>query len=279
MKTLILPLFVFCFSVATAQKKKLFFDDIYFSGMAGNEVFHPELSQWKNMYADRTSIPYFLDTMKADIGQSLMFNFNINAKGAFAIMASKQLINNAKGWLANKKIEWRTGLYYKQSVSSPSQQRSLSDFNYPADTSGQYVSNRVKLKQEKQILEWQNLINFKTGSFLNKKVRFNIGSGIGISSTIKNTIHETYWQAVYTWNSSSHNFLVQTTPVADNNFKAKTETNFSYVLYLGTELNLSKKLGLLSDFHYTISNYKYSTVSPKIESYWFGLTLCYHLNQ
>lgn len=277
-RTLFFFLMLLNLTGAAAQKKKFFFDDIYFSVMAGNESFEPALSEWKKMYTDRITIPYFLDTMKVDFMPKCGIFINFNIKGGGALMASKRLINKTQGWFANKDLEWRTGLYYKQSNNSPSRPGLLSDFTYPYDTTRQHVGNYVKLNQEKQILEWQNIINFKTGSFLGERLRFNIGSGLGISRTVKNTIHETYWQTVYSWDSNSHNFIQQSAPAENNSFKAKAETNFSYVLYLGTELNLSKHIGLLSDFHYTIAHYKYSHHSPKIESFWVGLTCCYHIN-
>lgn len=184
------------FSSITAQNKKFFFDDIYFSGMTGNETYLPNLSEWKNMYKDRKTFPYLLDTMKSEYYAKCGLFINLNIKGAVAIIAAKQLVHASSGWWANKVLEWRTGLYYKQSRYNSGNSGFFSDFYYPTDTTKQHVSNNVQLKQQKEILEWQHLINFKTGSFINNKLRFNIGSGVAISQTIKNTITENYNQTV-----------------------------------------------------------------------------------
>jgi hypothetical protein len=279
MKTVCTLLLFFWLLPVTAQRKKFFFDDIYFSGMTGNQTYLPGLSEWKNMYKDRKTFPYLLDTMKSAYYAKCGLFINLNTKGAFAIMAAKQLVHAKSGWWANKALEWRTGLYYKQSGYNPRNSSFLYDFYYPADTTKQYVRNNVRLNQQKQILEWQHLVNFKTGSFIHNKVRFNLGSGIAISKTIKNTITENYNQTVFTWNSGAHYFNQQETAVANTVYKAKAETNFSYVFYCGTELCLSKQMSLLSDFHYTAARYKYAPYQPLIESYWLGLTFRYGLNQ
>lgn len=279
MKTTATILLLLCFVTTRSQQKKFFFDDVYVSGMAGNQVYQTDMKEWKNMYAGRTAIPYLLDTMKsAFIPKDGPF-LRINARGAMSVILARSLVNRSRGWMRNKKLEWRTGLYYKTTMYNPGSSGFVTTHDYPADTTKTHTVDHVLLQQSKQQMEWQNLINFKTGPFLYDLLRFNIGSGIGVSRTVKNSIHENYYQTIYTWSTAQHRFLEQSTAPAENDFKAKPETSLSYIFYLGTELKLSSQMSMLGDFHYTIAHYKYSSLSPKIESYWLGLTFRYGLNQ
>jgi hypothetical protein len=277
MKYVFTPVLFFCVLQVTAQHKKFFFGNIYFSGMAGNQVYETALPQWKNLYADRKNFPYLLDTMKTSFIPKDGPLLRINAKGALSLAAGKSLLPNAHGWMHNKMLEWRMGLFFKSTIHEP-YTGYVTTTDYPVDTTKTHTVTNVFLQQKKQLLELQQLINFKTGPFLFDKLRMNIGSGIGISRTVKNTIHEKYNQTIFTWSSSQHSFIQQNTPVAENDYKAKPETLFSYIFYLGTELKMSKQMSFLSDFHYSIAHYKYNNLSPKTESYWLGLTFCYGLN-
>ena len=239
--------FVMCLLKVTAQHKKYFFDNVYFSGMVGNQVYEPALTEWKNLYANRTSFPYLLDTMKSSFIPKDGPIIRINAKGALSLVLGKSLLPNKQGWMRNKMLEWRMGLHYKAAFYKPYSPFVTSNY-YPVDTTKTHTITNVYLEQHKQLLEWQHLVNFKTGPFLYAKLRFNIGSGIGISRTLKNTIHERYNQTIFTWSSTQHYFLQQATPYSETDYKAKPETLFSYLFYLGTELNITKQMSFLADF-------------------------------
>ncbi|MFN8250863.1 MAG: hypothetical protein U0V75_03190 [Ferruginibacter sp.] len=261
-----------------AQQKKYFFDNLYFSGMAGNQVYDVTPEQWKNLFANRSNFPYPPDSLKSDFIPKDGPLWRLNVKSGLSLAAGKSLLKGNKGWMRNKVLEWRTALHYKTAAHEPASSLATST-NYPTDTTKVHTITNVRLEQKKQILEWEQLVNFKTAPFLLNKLRMNIGSGFSISRTVASSIHEKYYQTTYTWNSSLRYFVTQSTPFTEADFKAKPETLLSYVFYLGTELKLASHMSLLSDFRYSIAHYKNNELSPKIESYWLGLTFRYGLNQ
>jgi hypothetical protein len=272
-KGIILFFIIFCTKLQA--QKKYFFDRIYFSGLVGNSVYQVDRSEWKNLYANRESIPYLLDTMQAGFIAKDGFSLRIDIKGAAGISVGKQLINTTKKWWHNRELEWRTSLFYKATRYSPSNPGYLDNYGYMADTTRVGMKRFVNLEQEKQIIEWQNLINYKTGHIIFKKMRFVIGNGFGISSTVQNSIHEKYKQTSYTWNSGQRRFDEQILANTDKKFKAKPETLFSYIFYLATEFRFSPQVLFFSDFHYTIAKNPLIHFEPKIESYWVGMGFSY----
>jgi len=279
MKTGLTALFIFFMLGAAAQHKQFFFDNIYFTALVGNQEYKVDNAAWKNMYASRPTIPYLLDTMKYDYisapKDGPVLHFNIHP--GVSLMAGKSLINKTSGFWRNKQLEWRTGFLYKNARYNPWSNTYVSFLNFPTDSTKTYTNDRVTLTQEKQLIEWQNMLHFKTGPFL-KTLRFVIGSGMAINTTLTNNITEQYNQVIYTWSSSYHSFQQQYTPRVSSSFKAKPETRIAYVFYLGTEYKLSKRMGLIGDFHYTLSHNKYAAASPKTDSYWVGVCLSYALN-
>lgn len=263
---------------AAAQQKKYFFDDIYFSGMAGNQVYETAPSQWKNVFAGRTSFPYKPDSLQTDFIAKDGPLWRLNIKSGLSLAAGKSLLGGRHGWMRNKVLEWRTAINYKTAFHKPGVSLSTSA-GYPTDTTKVHTVYNVQLQQKKQLLEWEHLINFKTGPILFNKLRMNIGSGFSISRTFNNSIHEKYNQTTYTWSSNLRYFVPQSTPYTEADYKAKPETLLSYVFYLGTELKMTSQMSFLSDFHYSIAQYRYNDLAPKIESYWLGLTFRYGLNQ
>jgi hypothetical protein len=248
--------------------------------MAGDEENVIDRSQWKNMYANRPQIPYQLDTMTLDylaVPKDGFFFPPING-AAGSVSLGKNLIDTKTGWWSRKLLEWRSSVHFKSTYINAKRYGGYTNILYPMDTTKTTIQDNVNLMQDKRTLEWQNMINFKTGPFFKTKYRFNIGTGIGISHTLKNTIKERYYQTAYTWNSGLHYFTNQSTAISENSFKAKSQTRIFYLLYVGTELKLSSQISFIGDFHYTLSHNKYSSVNPKTESYWFGLTFSYSFN-
>ena len=89
---------------ATAQRKKTFFNTLYLSAMAGEEVNDVDRTQWKNMYANRPQIPYQLDTMTLDylaVPKDGFFFPPING-AAGSVSLGKNLIDTKKGWWNRK---------------------------------------------------------------------------------------------------------------------------------------------------------------------------------
>ena len=264
----------------SAQHKKPFFNTLYFTAMAGEEVNVIDRTQWKNMYANRPKFPYQLDTMTFDyqsVPKCGIFLPSFSGAGG-SISLGKTLIDTKTGWWSRKLLEWRSSIHFKSSYYNAIRYGGYTNILYPMDTTKTTIQDNVSLSQNKRTLEWQNMINFKTGPIFNSKFRFNIGTGIGISHTVKNTISERYNQTAYTWNSGLHYFNNQSTAFSENSFKAKPQTRIFYLLYMGTEIKLSSQISFIGDFHYTLSHNKYSSVNPKTESYWLGLTFSYSFN-
>ena len=279
MRTCITLLLLISLLHAGAQRKKTFFNTVYFSAMAGNEESVVDKNEWKNMYANRPQIPYQLDTMSANFIPVPKDGFYyINIHGAGGITLGKILIGDKPGWWHNKALEWRSGFVFKSSFIDGIRAGGYTNLQFPVDTTKPSTQNVVQLSQSKKILEWQNMINFKTGAIGKTKFRFNIGSGFGISRTLKNVIKERYSQTIYTWNTSLHYFMNQSGPYTETSFKAKPETRLFYLFYMGTELKLSSHASLLGDFHYTLAHNKHSSINPKAEGYWLGLTVSYSFN-
>jgi hypothetical protein len=274
--TLLLLAFI---NTATAQQKKIFFDHVYFSAMGGTEVYQVDRSEWKNMYADRPTIPYFLDTMQLSFIRKDGFFF-VSPDGTAAIAAGKTLFKNNTGrFLHKRELEWKTSFHFKTIYYSPNQDGFTNDPRYPYDTTKVTSIDRVRLEQRKKIIDWQNSILFKTRYLFNNKMRFIIGNGIGIGTTVSNTIKDSYGNITYTWNTTAHQFDEKQSPLASNSYKAKPDLYLSYIFYLGTEYKLSKNVSLITDGYYSIAHFKYSASSKKTEGYWLGLTFCYSLNQ
>lgn len=279
MKTINTLLLLAFINTAMAQQKKIFFDHVYFSAMAGTEVYQIDRSEWKNMYADRTTIPYLLDTMQLAFIPKDGFFF-VSPDGTAAIAAGKSLFkNNAGRFLHKRELEWKTGFHFKTIYYSPNQDGFTNDPRYPSDTTKVTIIDRVRLEQRKKIIDWQNSIYFKTRYLFRDKMRFIIGNGISIGTTVKNTIEESYSNTIYTWNTTAHRFDEKQSPITNKSYKAKTDYYLSYILYLGTEYKLSKNVSLITDGYYSIAHFKYSAASKKTEGYWLGLTFCYSLNQ
>jgi hypothetical protein len=248
--------------------------------MAGDEVNEIDRTQWKNMYANRPQIPYQLDTMTFDylsVPKDGFFLPPVNG-AAVSVSLGRTLIDKKTGWWKRKILEWRTAIHYKGTFTDAIRYGGYTNLLFPMDTTKPNIQDNVSLSQEKKTLEWQNMVNFKTGPIFKTKYRFNIGTGIGISRSLKNTIKESYNQTTYTWNSNLHYFINQSTAFTKNSFEAKPQTHIFYLLYIGTELKLSSQISFTGDFHYTLSHNKYSSVNPKTESYWFGLTFSYSFN-
>jgi len=278
MKTFNTLLLLFLVNAAVAQKKKNFFDHIYFSSMAGEEIYQIDQSEWKNMYVNRQTIPYLLDTMQYDFFPKDGF-FLTNINSAVAAMAGKSLFkNNTGNFLRKREIEWRTGIHFKSINHSSYREGFVSSQNYPSDTTKINTRTFVGLNQQKKVIEWQNTFHFKTRYLLNNRLRFIIGTGLGINRTISNHINESYSSTTYTWNSAAHRFDEKYSPRTKNTFKAKPELHASYIFYLGTEFKISKSISFLTDGYYSIAHFKYSVTSKKTEGYWLGLTFCYSLN-
>jgi len=226
MKTLNSLLFLFLINSAFSQSKKFFFDNIYFSAMAGEEIYQIDRLRWKNMYAVRNYIPYLLDTMQLDFTPK-SGAFFINFSSALAVMAAKSLSGNSKSkFLSKREIEWRTGLHFKSINYNLDRQGFVSSLNYPLDTTKIHLNNFVRLTQKKLISEWQNTLHFKTRYLLKNKIRFNVGTGLGINTTITNKIEENYSVTTYTWNATAHRFNENHSPLTKNTFKAKSELLF-----------------------------------------------------
>src|SRR5204863_3767741 len=106
----------------SAQTKRYFFDRFYFSAMTGNTAYKTDLNEWKNMYQDRTAIPYFLDTMKeAFIAKDGIF-IDFNGKGAASLSAGKKLTGMGKKFWRKRELEWRTGIHFKTTRNLPSRE-------------------------------------------------------------------------------------------------------------------------------------------------------------
>jgi hypothetical protein len=280
MRTVITILLLISLLHADAQVKKPFFNTIYFSAMAGDEVNDVDRTQWKNMYANRQQFPYQLDTMTLDYLSVPKCGIFLPSLGGAAgsLALGKSLIDTKTGWWKRKLLEWRSSIHFKSTYTNAIRYGGYTNILYPMDTTKPTIQNNVSLAQDKRTLEWQNMINFKTGPIFKTKFRFNIGSGLGISRTLKNTIKERYNQTVYTWNSSIHYFMNQPGPYTETSFKAKPETRLFYLFYMGTELKLSSHASLLGDFHYTLAHNKNSSINSKAEGYWLGLTFSYSFN-
>jgi len=275
MRHILLILFISCSACAGAQTKKSFFDRFYFSAWFGNLDYNTDQTKWKNIYADRSSIPYLLDTMKQAFQSREWFIISINAKGAASLSVSKRLTNDEKKFWRKRELEWRTGINFKTARHIPSRDGYMDYFNYQADTTKIHYKNFVRLKQNQQIIEWQNLLNFKTGGFPFRGTRFVIGNGLGISRTITNTIHESLSVTSYTWDTARHYLVQKQFANTENEFKAKPETSFSYILYLATEYKLGPQVTIAFDFNYTLSHYRYSAKHLRKEGYWLGITFGY----
>lgn len=274
-----LLLLVTAFTV-TAQHKKTFFNTVYFSVMAGDETYEVDRKQWKNMYANRPLIPYQLDTMTFDYMSAPKdgFLFPLLNGSASSVSIGKSLIDKQTGWWHRRTLEWRSTIHFKSTFYNPIRYGGYASLLYPMDTTKPNMQTNVSLSQTKKILEWQNLINFKTKPILKNKYRFSIGSGIGISRTLKNIIKEKLNQTTYIWNPALRYFMSQSSSYNETDFKAKSETHLLYIFYMGSEIKLSSQISFIGDFHYTLAHNKYSSGNPKTESYWFGLTFSYSFN-
>ncbi|MGF2414861.1 MAG: hypothetical protein ACQUYJ_21160, partial [Ferruginibacter sp.] len=103
-----------------------------------------------------------------------------------------------------RELEWKTGFHFKTIYYSPNQDGFTNDPRYPSDTTKVTIIDRVRLEQRKKIIDWQNSIYFKTRYLFRDKMRFIIGNGISIGTTVKNTIEESYSNTIYTWNTTAH---------------------------------------------------------------------------
>lgn len=245
---------------------------------AGDIISEVDKTEWENVFANNRTIPYRLDTMVENFPPKCGI-FLPRIGGGFSLMLGKELIRNKTGFWKKRNLEWKTGFFFKTETYCPSQTGYNSDYSYPRDTTAVYKKDYVWLSQKKNLLEWQNMLIFKTKPVLNNRIRFNIGVGFGLSGMLKNIISERYSQTEYKWDTTFHRFSQKNNIALDNNYKGKTETQLSFNLYGGTEFLFSKRISMLSDFQYSSAHNKYSSEYPKTENYWFGLTLCYHLNQ
>jgi hypothetical protein len=274
MKPIFTTLFVLCFLLVKSQDKKPFFNNIYVSGMGGFEYYQVDQGRWKDLYKDRASIPYLLDTMYTSVAKDGVLIPKIY--GAFAISAGKLLIPENR-WAKQRNLEWRTAFFYKAINYYPSRYGfSTLDF-YPSDTLQPVNEKLVYLQQNKRLIDWQNTLVYKSRNVGKSKIRLNIGMGFGISTTLSNRILETYENVTRTWNTARRTYDVQKTTLNDGSFKAKPETHLSLLVYLGTEFRISDKYSLLLDGHYSTAHYPYSKYNKKTEGYWTGVSFCYKL--
>ncbi len=270
-KAITLLAFISTLSVS-AQNRKPFFNAYYISSWFGGQNDHVDQSKWKDLYKDRTSIPYLLDTMT--LGQPRKDGIlipKIDIAAGFGV--GKLLLKDGR-WAKHRNLEWRSTLLYRHLAYQPSVV-GYDNYNYsPKDTTRPFDEIYVNLKQVKDVIDWQNMLVYKSRYFHRDKIRLNIGLGLGLNTTISNNISESYQKASYAWSSSLHYFQQQSFITKGDKFKAKRESHAAFAVYLGTEFKLSDKASLLADGQYTVAHNNVSRVEKKGENYWVGLTLC-----
>lgn len=270
-KAITLLAFIGCLS-ASAQNRKPFFNAYYISAWFGGQQDHVDQNKWKDLYKDRSSIPYLLDTMK--VGQPrkdgiLIPKIDITA----GIGAGKLLLKDGR-WAKHRNLEWRTSLLYRHLVYQPSIVGFDNRSYQHTDTTRPYNDIYVNLKQVKDVIDWQNVLVYKSRYFHRDNIRLNIGLGLSLNTTISNNITESYQKTNYAWNSNLHGFQQQSIIATGDKFKAKRESHAAFVVYLGTEFKLSNRASLLADGQYTVAHNNFSATDKKVENYWVGVTLC-----